>query len=114
MPTASKTFAATGGFDRFIGFPDTNRPAGDCSFTNLETQISRRYELLVAGLAKVQRDKNIPPEAVAGLKYGHLYRTLDGMCEVYLEVRTPAEVQKLREELSRKFVDLSWADQQRN
>lgn len=97
-------------FDRFIGFSDTNRPAADCSFTNLQTQISRRYDLLVAGLAKIQREKNIPPEAIAGLKYGHLYRTLDGMCEVYLEVRTPPELQKLREDLRRKIIDLSWLE----
>ena len=99
-------------FDRFIGFPDTNRPAGDCSFTNLQTQIGRRYEFLVAGLAKIQRDKNIPPEALAGLKYGHLYRTLDGMCEVYLEARTPPELQKLREDLRRKIIDLSWLEKE--
>jgi hypothetical protein len=99
-------------FDRFIGFPDTNRPAADCSFTNLQTQIGRRYDLLVAGLTKIQRDKNIPPEAIAGLKYGHLYRTLDGMCEVYLEARTPPELQKLRENLHRKIIDLSWLERQ--
>jgi hypothetical protein len=97
-------------FDRFIGFPDTNRPTGNCSFTNLQTQIGRRHELLVAGLAKMQRDKNVPPAALAGLKYGQLYRTLDGMCEVYLDVRTPPELQKLREDLRRKIIDLSWLE----
>ena len=99
-------------FDRFIGFPDTNRPAGDCSFTNLQTQIGRRYDLLVAGLTKIQRENNIPPAAIAGLKYGHLYRTLDGMCEVYLEARTPPELQKLREDLRRKIIDLSWLEKE--
>lgn len=97
-------------FDRFIGYADTNRPSGDHSYTNLQAQISRRYDLLVAGLAKIQREKNIPAEAVAGLKYGDLYRTLDGMCEVYLEVRTPPELQKLREDLRRKIIDLSWLE----
>jgi len=97
-------------FDRFIGYADTNRPARDHSYTNLQAQIGRRYDLLVAGLAKIQQEKNIPAEAVAGLKYGDLYRTLDGMCEVYLEVRTPPELQKLREDLRRKIIDLSWAD----
>jgi hypothetical protein len=99
-------------FDRFIGCPDTNRPSENHSFTNLQAQINRRYDLLVAGLAKIQREKNIPAEALAGLKYGELYRTLDGMCEVYLEARTPPELQKLREELRRKIIDLSWLEKQ--
>ena len=97
-------------FDRFIGYADTNRPSGDHSYTNLQAQISRRYDLLVAGVVKIQQEKNIPAKALAGLKYGDLYRTLDGMCEVYLEVRTPPELQKLREDLRRKIIDLSWAD----
>jgi hypothetical protein len=97
-------------FDRFIGYADTNRPSRDHSYTNLQAQIGRRYDLLVAGLAKIQQEKNIPAEAVAGVKYGDLYRTLDGMCEVYLEVRTPPELQKLREDLRRKIIDLSWLD----
>jgi hypothetical protein len=97
-------------FDRFIGYPDTNRPTGNYSFTNLQAQINQRYDLLTAGLARIQQEKNIPAEALAGLKYGHLYRTLDGMCEVYLEVRTPPELQKLREDLRRKIIDLSWLE----
>lgn len=99
-------------FDRFIGYPDTNRPTRDHSFTNLQAQIGRRYDLLVAGLAKIQQERNIPPEAIAGLKYGDLYRTLDGMCEVYLEIRTPPELQKLREDLRRKIIDLSWLEKE--
>ncbi len=70
------------------------------------SQINRRYDLLVAGLARVQREKDIPPDALAGLKYGDLYWTLDGMCEAYFEARTPPEIQTLREDLHRKLVDL--------
>jgi hypothetical protein len=97
-------------FDRFIGYPDTNRPVADGSFTNLQVQVGKRYEFILAGIAKFQQQKNIPTEVVAGLKYGHLYRTLDGMCEAYLETRTPPELQKLREDLRHQIIDLSWLE----
>jgi hypothetical protein len=97
-------------FDRFIGYPGTNRPVANNSYTNLQPQIHKRYDLLVAGIAKIQQQQNIPAQAVAGIKYGHLYRTLDGLCETYLDINTPPELQKLREDLRRKIIDLSWLD----
>jgi hypothetical protein len=96
-------------FDRYIGYP-TNPPSLDYSYTNLQTQISRRYDLLTSGIGKIQKEKEIPPEAIAGLKYGDLYRSLDGMCEMYLDARTPPELHKLREDLRSKLINLSWLE----
>jgi hypothetical protein len=96
--------------DRVIGYPQTNRPVRTNSFAEIQSELGKRYDLLLAKVAQIQREQNIPPDAVAGVKYGYLYRMLDGAAEMYLDCRTPPEVRKLREELSRKFVELSWLD----
>lgn len=74
------------------------------------SEIGKRYPLLAAKVALLQREQNLPPDALAGVKFGYLYRMLDGAAEMYLDCRTPPEVQKLREDLRRKLLDLSWAD----
>ncbi len=97
--------------DRLIGYRLTRPPALTNSFAEILKEIGKRYALLTAKVAQIRREQNIPLAAVAGVKYGDLYRMLDGAAEMYLDCRTPPEVRKLREDLSRKFVDLSWLDQ---
>jgi hypothetical protein len=96
--------------DRLIGYRRTNAAGPTNSFAEIQTEIGKRYPLLTAKVAQIQQEQNIPPEAVAGIKYGYLYRMLDGAAEMYLDCRTPPEVRELREALRRKLIDLSWAD----
>ena len=96
--------------DRLIGYRQARRPVLTNSFVDILKEIGKRYDLLTAKVAQIQREQNIPPDVVAGVKYGDLYRMLDGAAEMYLDCRTPPEVRKLREDLSRKFVDLSWLE----
>jgi hypothetical protein len=96
--------------DRLIGYRQTSPPELTNSFEKILNEIGKRYDLLTAKVAQIQREHNIPPEAVAGVKYGDLYRMLDGAAEMYLDCRTPPEVRKLREDLSRKLVDPRWLE----
>ena len=96
--------------DRMIGYHPTNAPVLTNDFAAIQRELGKRYDRLTAKVAQLQQDQNIPPEAVAGVKYGYLYRMLDGTAEMYLDCRTPPELQKLREALRGKLVDLSWAD----
>ena len=77
---------------------------------NFQKTKGTNYDVALAREAQIQRENNIPPAALAGVKYGYLYRMLDGAAEMYLDCRTPPEIQKLREDLRRKFIDLSWRD----
>ena len=92
--------------DRLIGYQPTHAPVLTNSFVEIQSEIGKRYDLLLAKVAQIQQEQNIPPDAVAGVKYGYLYRMLDGAAEMYLDLRTPSELRKTREDLSRKFVQL--------
>jgi hypothetical protein len=94
--------------DRLIGYRTPNPAPGGMAYADFKAEVDRRYDLLTARVAQIQREQHIPPEAVAGVKFGELYRTLDGAAEVFLDVRTPPDVQKLRQDLQRKMIDLSW------
>jgi hypothetical protein len=96
--------------DRLIGYRQTSPPVLTNSFAEIMKEVGKRYDLALAREAQIQRTNNIPPAALAGLKYGYLYRTLDGAAEMYLDCRTPPELQKLREDLRRKLVDLARLD----
>jgi len=92
--------------DYLISYHKTHNQALTRSFVEIQSEIGKRYDLLLAKVAQIQQEQNIPPDAVAGVKYGELYRLLDGAAEMYLDVRTPPELRKTREDLSRKFVQL--------
>ena len=96
--------------DRLIGFRPASAPVLTNACAEVQMEIGKRYPLLAARVAQIQREQNIPPDAVAGVKYGYLYRMLDGAAEMYLDCRTPLEVRELREALQRKLINLSWAD----
>jgi hypothetical protein len=99
--------------DRLIGYRQNSPPVLTNSFAEIMKEVGKRYNLALAKEAQIQRTNNIPPAALAGIKYGCLYRMLDGAAEMYLDCRTPPEVRQLREDLSRKFVDLYQAEKQR-
>jgi hypothetical protein len=99
--------------DRLIGYRQNSPPVLTNSFAEIMKEVGKRYNLALAKEAQIQRTNNIPPAALAGIKYGCLYRMLDGAAEMYLDCRTPPEVRQLREDLSRMFVDLYQAEKQR-
>ena len=96
--------------DRLIGYRQTSSPVLTNSFAEVMKEIGKRYDLALARVAQIQRTNNIPPAALAGVKYGYLYRTLDGAAEMYLDCRTPPELQKLREDLRSKLIGLPRLD----
>ena len=96
--------------DRLIGYRQTSPLMLTNSFAEIMKEVGKRYDLALARVAQIQRTNNIPPAALAGLKYGYLYRMLDGAAQTYLDCRTPPELQKLREDLRRKLVGLPRLD----
>jgi hypothetical protein len=96
--------------DRLIGYRQTSPPVLTNSFAEVMKEIGKRYDLALAREVQIQRTNNIPPAALAGLKYGYLYRMLDGAAQTYLDCRTPPEIQKLREDLRRKLIGLTRLD----
>jgi hypothetical protein len=96
--------------DRLIGYRQTSSPVLTNSFAEVMKEIGKRYDLALARVAQIQRTNNIPPAALAGVKYGCLYRMLDGAAQTYLDCRTPQELQKLREDLRSKLVGLPRTD----
>jgi hypothetical protein len=92
--------------DRLIGYRQTSPPVPANSFAEIMKEAGKRYDLALARVAQIQREQNIPPAALAGLKYGCLYRMLDGAAQMYLDCRTPPELGKLREDLRSKLIGL--------
>jgi len=93
--------------DSMIGYHQTSPPVRTDSFAKILNELEKRYPLLLARVAQIQHDQNVPLDAVAGVKYGDLYRTLDGAAEMYLDVCTPPELRQQREDLQRKMIALS-------
>jgi hypothetical protein len=96
--------------DRLIGYRQTSSAVLTNSFAEIMKEVGKRYDLALARVAQIQRTNNIPPAALAGVKYGCLYRMLDGAAQTYLDCRTPPEIQKLREDLRGKLVGLPRPD----
>jgi hypothetical protein len=96
--------------DRLIGYRQTRPPVLTNSFAEIMKEVGKRYDLALAREAQIQRENNIPSAALAGVKYGYLYRMLDGAAEMYLDCHTPPEIQKLREDLRHKLIEFSWLD----
>jgi hypothetical protein len=49
----------------------------------------------------------IPADALAGLKFGELYRLLDGVAQIAVELRTPKELIDLRQKLRTQVIKLA-------
>jgi hypothetical protein len=91
--------------DRLIGYRSPTRPERVTKFEDYLAEIDKRYDALTAKVATIQRDMSVPPEVEAQIKYGDLYRMLDGAAECYVDARTPEELRKVREELKREYSD---------
>jgi hypothetical protein len=93
--------------DTLIGFHPATAPVPVITFETYAAEIERRSALVKAKLDEIQWELAVPDEVVAGWWYGDLYRMLDGNAQLYLELRTPQALTRLREQLRRKYIDLS-------
>jgi len=89
--------------DRVIGYRGLAPPAKVTKFEDYLAEIDKRYDSLIAKVAAIRLDMDVPPEVSDNIKYGDLYRLLDGAAEFYVEARTPVELLRVREELGRKY-----------
>jgi hypothetical protein len=94
--------------DDLIGFRTATPPAQVNTFEAYAAEFDQRYALVKTKLDEIQSAQAVPAEVVAGWRYGDLYRMLDGSAQLYVELRTPEELTRLREQLRRKFIALSW------
>jgi hypothetical protein len=69
--------------------------------------LDQRYGLVLAKLEQLQKQEEIPSEVITGWMYGDLYRLLDGAAQMYVMLTTPEQVNKLKEELRGKTIELS-------
>ncbi|HTJ00878.1 MAG TPA: hypothetical protein VL527_18495 [Dongiaceae bacterium] len=110
VPSLANSYFPYWQCDRLIGYPQTAKPAPLAAFADVLRELEKRYPLCLAKVTQIQREQNIPAPVIAGLKYGNLYRMLDGAAEFYLEVRTPPALAQLREDLRHKIIELSHAE----
>lgn len=95
--------------DRLIDYHPATRPTIITNFPAYVAEYDRRYDLVKAKLEALQRQYSVPADALSGQRWGDMYRMLSSSVQLYVEVRTPAKLAKLREELRRKYIDLSQA-----
>ena len=95
--------------DRLIGFEPGASPSPKpaASFEAYLAELQQRRELILAKLDNLQREHNIPDQAVLGWMYGDLYRMLDGSAQQYVMLNTPRELDSLRQQLQQKTIQLS-------
>ena len=93
--------------DKLIDFHPSEPVKPVTTFEAYLAEISQRYDLVLAKLEQIQRDQNIPSEAITGWMYGDLYRLLDGSAQQYVMLSMPEEIGKLRQQLQRKTIELS-------
>lgn len=92
--------------DKLIGYSAEPRAEPVVSLENYLGELDKRYPLLLAKLDERKRDGAIPDAAFAGLKFGELYRLLDGIAQMSVMIRTPEEVSDLRKTLRTKVIQL--------
>jgi hypothetical protein len=93
--------------DSLIGFQATIPPEPVTTFEAYLSEIDKRYDLVMTKLEQIHQEDGIPTEVIMGWMYGDLYRMLDGCAQQYVMQNTPDEINKLREELHRKDIELS-------
>lgn len=93
--------------DRLTGFRPATRPAVVTNFQAYVEELDKRYDGMKAKLEAIQREEAVSAEVVAGLRWGELYRLLDGAAQMYVEFQTPEPLTKLRQQLRSKRIDLS-------
>jgi hypothetical protein len=94
--------------DKLIGYPSESPPSS--SISSLEEhlgELHKRYPLLLAKLEELQKEAAIPPDVFAGIKFGELYRLLDGVAQNAVLMRAPKEVEELRQKLRTSVIQLA-------
>jgi len=104
--TALKHFYDYGRNDKLIGYASESAPPPISSLKEHLAKLNKRYPLLLAKLEEIKTEAAIPPDAFAGIKFGELYRLLDGIAQIAVEMRTPEEVAGLRQKLRTKAIQL--------
>ncbi len=92
--------------DHLIGYHPDLPPKAVGSFATYLSELENRYALVLAKLEQIQKQEQIPDEAVAGWMYGDLYRMLDGAAQMYVMLTTPEQVNTLRGELRKQALAL--------
>ena len=70
-------------------------------------ELNKRYPLLLTKLEELKTEADIPPDVFAGIKFGELYRLLDGVAQLAVQMRTPKEVEDLRQKLRTSVIQLA-------
>jgi hypothetical protein len=92
--------------DKLIGYATDSATPASSSLNEYLGELNKRYPLCLSKLDDLKTQLAIPADAFAGLKFGELYRLLDGMAQFAVELRTPEEVKDLRKKLRSKGIQL--------
>jgi hypothetical protein len=93
--------------DKLIGYTSESALPPASSLKEYLAELNKRYPLLLSKLEEMKTQEAIPADAFGGLKFGDLYRLLDGVAQTAVELRTPAEVKDLRQKLRTKGIQLA-------
>lgn len=85
--------------DKLIGYTSKSPPRSISSLEEHLGELNKRYPLLLAKLAELKTEAAIPPDVFAGIKFGELYRMLDGVAQNAVLMRAPKELDVLRQKL---------------
>jgi hypothetical protein len=93
--------------DKLIGYTSESPPPSVSSLKEHLGELNKRYPLLLAKLEELKTEAAIPPDVFAGIKFGELYRLLDGVAQNAVLMRAPKEVEDLRQKLRTNVIQLA-------
>jgi hypothetical protein len=93
--------------DKLIGYTSESTPSTISSLEEHLGELNKRCPLLLAKLEQLKTEAAIPPDVFAGIKFGELYRMLDGMAQNAVLMRAPKEVEDLRQKLRTSVIQLA-------
>ena len=105
--TAARQFYDYGDNDKLIGYTPEAAAPSISSLNEYLTELNKRYPLLLAKLEELKTEAAIPPDVFAGIKFGELYRVLDGVAQFAVLMRAPKELEDLRQKLRRSVIQLA-------
>jgi hypothetical protein len=93
--------------DKLIGYTSGSPAPSVSSLKEYLVELNKRYPLLLSKFEEIKTEAAIPADALAGLKFGELYRLLDGVAQIAVELRTPKELADLRQKLRTQAIRLA-------
>jgi hypothetical protein len=93
--------------DKLIGYTSEFAPPPVSSLEECLGELHKRYPLLLTKLEELKTEAAIPSDVFAGIKFGELYRMLDGVAQNAVLMRAPKEVEDLRQQLRTKVIQLA-------